>query len=536
MKILCGLFKIVCILGLLLAAGQPKPALAVQEAPVVTTPFGPVRGLSGDDGVSVFKGIPYAKPPLGALRFAPTETVEPWRNVLDCREFGNIAVQVRSENSLSSADLKMSEDCLTLNIWAPPRSESGEKLPVYVFIHGGGYATGSGAIPIYDGTGFARNGIVAVTLNYRLNALGFLPSAETFRQYGTTGNWGHLDQIKALEWIRKSIASFGGDPDNITIGGESAGSYSVSALILSPLAKGLFHKAIMESGTILSAPVNTYYAKGDLERGMIQGAIISSIFGAQDDAEGLNRLRRADAAVLAQLTRFDANLTNVLAFFLMPTFDGAVLPADPLAALEAGDYNRVKVLLGFNGNEGSLFIPAGTDADRYKMMVTTAVGPEKAEQVLARLPVTGEYSAGERLRLFQSYGMFISGMKMYADAMSDRGLDVYGYYFTHPIERTAESGLGATHALELPFVFNNLAAMDIEGARHQRLAEEMHLRWVNFIKTGDPNRGELSSSKVVWPKYRKDRPELIRFDDTVEVVGWPDPETAAFMQKIFFDR
>ena len=536
MKALFHLIKTAAIFGLLLAVGQPGSVQADQTAPSVTTPFGAVRGRWVEEGIAVFKGIPYAKPPLGDLRFAPPEEITPWAEELDCREFGPIAPQVRSAASSSPQSLGMSEDCLTLNIWAPRRPDQGEKLPVYVFIHGGGYANGSGAVPIYDGTSFARRGIVAVTINYRLNALGFLATQETFNQYGTTGNWGHLDQIKALEWIQKAIASFGGDPDKVTIGGESAGSYSVSALILSPRAKGLFHKAIMESGTVISAPVNTYYAKGDLERGIRFGSILASIFGAEDNAEGLARLRRADPSVLVQLTRFDANLSNLPAFFLMPTFDGSVLPADPLAALQDGKFNRVKVLMGFNGQEGSLFAPADTDENRLKMMVTLAVGPEKAGRVLDSLPLTEDQPAGARLRQFLSYSMFISGMQIYADALADQGLEVYGYHFTHSTEQTVKAGLGATHALELPFVFNNLSAMNIEGDRHQKLADEMHLRWANFIKSGDPNQGEALTSEVAWPKYQKDRPRLIRFDDKIEVIDWPDQDTSSFMREMLFDH
>ncbi|MBR1672481.1 MAG: carboxylesterase family protein, partial [Fretibacterium sp.] len=228
-------------------------ASVASASPVtVRTPLGEVRGTSDGEVVS-FKGIPYAKPPVGELAYAPTQPVEPWECVLDATRFGPSALQVRGPLSGSSRENMSDAGCLTLNVWAPAGAKPGDGLPVYVFIHGGAYAQGSGSVLTYHSKSLARDGIVAVTINYRLNAQGFLATRATLEKYGTTGNWGHLDQIEALKWVRANIASFGGDPAKVTIGGESAGSFSVSTMILSPLAKGLFRAAIMESGTILGA-------------------------------------------------------------------------------------------------------------------------------------------------------------------------------------------------------------------------------------------------------------------------------------------
>ena len=507
---------------------SPCAASAASSAPTVslTTPSGPIVGvLSG--GIEAYKGIPYAEPPLGERRFAPTEAVRPWTEPLDCTDYGPMAMQESAKYGLS-----MSEDCLSLNVWTPARGGRGEKLPVYVFIHGGAYAQGSGAYPLYDGTNFAKQGIVAVTVNYRLNALGFFASDETFSRYGTTGNWGHLDQIKALEWIRDNVAAFGGDPDRVTIGGESAGSYSVSALLLSPLAEGLFHGAIMESGSILSVAASSYYAKGDRRRAVEVCGMMSWLFGAADDAEGLRIMREADAGTLAQLSPLDADYTKAPAFYFFPVYDGSVLPADPLAALAEGRLNGVRLLYGYNGDEGSIFVPDGTTEPQYKAMVTRMFGEAKARSILARFPVDGQNDSTQRARQVLSYGMFAPGMKAIADAFADRGLDVYGYYFDYESRGAGESGLGASHAAELPYVFHNLS----EGAtaEERKLADEMHLRWVNFIKNGDPNVGEAPPGDAAWPRYTTRDTSLIRFDREVVSVTMPDREDMLFMQDLMY--
>jgi para-nitrobenzyl esterase len=231
-----------------------------------------------------------------------------------------------------------------------------------VFIHGGGFAAGSGASPVYDGTGFARKGIVTVTVNYRLGALGFLASRETLKQYGTTGNWGLLDQIKSLEWIRDNIAAFGGDPGKVTIGGESAGSSSVSALVVSPFANGLFRGVIMESGSVLSLPELSYYARSDRQKTIEVSGMLADIFGAGDDADGLAQMRGADSSALSPLSAFVPDQTTTPAFSFTPIRDGKVIPEDPLGALASGDFTGLNLLIGFNNDEA---LPADVTWPKY---------------------------------------------------------------------------------------------------------------------------------------------------------------------------
>ena len=514
------------IAALLIALLSLATAARASGSPLLTTPSGPVRGTE-EAGICTYKGIPYARPPMGDLRFAPPEDVAPWTAPLDAVRFGATAVQAESREGLS-----MSEDCLTLNIWTPAAPGDGARLPVYVFIHGGGYAQGGGAYSAYDGTSFARNGIVTITINYRLNALGFFASQETYSRYGTTGNWGHLDQIKALEWIRDNIAAFGGDPQRVTIGGESAGSYSVSALILSPLAEGLFQGAIMESGSILSVAGSTGYAKGDLKRSIELCGMMAWTFGAQDDAEGLTRLRQADANVLAQLSPLDADFTHTSAYLLFPVYDGKVLPRDPLKAIDAGNINRVRLLFGYNDDEGSIFVPAGTSEAEYAMLASRMFGYERGQAVLERFPVDSEHSSTHRARQALTYAMFSPGMRVLADAMAERGLDVYAYRFSYVSEEDRAAGLGARHAAELAYVFNRLPA----GAdrERQKLADEMHLRWVNFIRNGDPNIGETPPTAASWPLYRTADTLALRFDTAIAPEPLPDRENMEFMRELLY--
>jgi para-nitrobenzyl esterase len=275
---------------------------------------------------------------------------------------------------MSLDSTEQSEDCLMLNIWTPSEPKKDGKLPVYVFIHGGGYASWTGNDKTFDGTSFAQNGVVAVTINYKLSTLGFFASNETYKQYGTTGNWGILDQIKALEWVRDNIEDFGGDPAQVTIGGESAGSWSVSALILSQLAEGLFRGAIMESGTILSIQSLTS-SRGDLQKSIEVSQALADIFGASDTAAGLKLLHQTDPYVLNYLSPFIPDQTAAKSpFFMAPVFDDTVLPKDPVVALREGNFNRVNLLIGFNHDEGTLFIPPTTDNSFYEAYGFRMVG------------------------------------------------------------------------------------------------------------------------------------------------------------------
>ncbi|MDR1360667.1 MAG: carboxylesterase family protein [Deltaproteobacteria bacterium] len=509
-------------------------ALAATSAPAAETvrlqlKDGLIRGLR-QEGVSVYKGIPYASPPLGDLRFAPPKDKEPWSGELDCSAFGNKCFQL----AVFAGPEAQSEDCLTLNVWTPAGPGERSALPVYVFIHGGGFAAGSGSFPFYDGTAFARKGIVTVTINYRLGALGFFASRRTLEEYGSTGNWGLLDQIKALRWVRDNIAAFGGDPGMVTVGGESAGSFSVSALMLSPLARGLFRGAIMESGSVLSLPALSCYARGELSKSLEVSAMLAEVFEAGDDARGLEKMRAADAGALARFSAFIPDLTTTTAFFLTPVFDGAVLPKDPARAMAAGEFAKVSLLLGFNKDEGSIFIPAGTDQSAYKMLAARIFGGGKGQRILERFAVEAKNTAEQRARQIVAYGVFSAGSKRFADLAAAAGNSVYLYNFTYAAPQAEQNGLGAAHAGELPFVFNNLAAAGLTGP--QELAEAMHTRWANFIRTGDPNEGEAPADQARWPGYDAAKASVLFFGRKIAPGPLADRENLDYVGDLIFGK
>ncbi|MBQ9366013.1 MAG: carboxylesterase family protein [Schwartzia sp.] len=457
---------------------------------LLETSMGTMRGRQHEN-IRIFRGIPYAKPPVGELRFAPTEAAEPWDGVLDATRFSLPVTQYGMT--------KTGEGALTLNVWTP--AEEGEKLPVYVFIHGGAFASGSGSMATYESTRLAEQGIVAVTINYRLNAFGFLADETGMEEYGTTGNWGILDQIEALKWIQANIEAFGGDPERVTIGGESAGSFSVSALIVSPLAKGLFRQAIMESGCILNIPAVSPITRGDLKLSIGDSRRYVEMMGGADTPEGIDYMRGIHAEDLAANTRFRVHATtDPQPFCFWPVFDGAVLPKNPMAAVKDGELNAVRLLAGFNTDEGSIFIeqPA-TEAD-YHAALYNAFG-RNAPDFIARYPIDAKHDAFDRLSEVFGASTTKSGAVAYADALAEMGEDVYFYRFDYRDPNvTDESRIGVAHAAELKYVFGTLDTVAAGHESARAMSDKMLRAWANFIKTGDPN-GEDGIDGQTWEKY-----------------------------------
>ena len=489
------------------------------------TASGPIRGRR-ISGINVFKGIPFAKPPIGNLRFAPPECAEPWIEPLDCVNFGPTAIQEGHR-----VGLPMSEDCLTLNVWAPAE---GSKMPVFIYIHGGGFNAGCNAETNMDGMCFAKDGVVMVTINYRLNVLGFFASQQTLDLYGTTGNWGLLDQIKALEWVNANIALFGGDPHNVTVGGGSAGAYSVTALMLSPLAKGLFQKTALQSGDILSIASFSYYARGHLERSIAASEqMFSRIFGVSDNAEGLCKLRAVNPRIFPHMVPTSPHILALYPYECLPLFDGFVLPKDPVKALTNGDFNKVKMIFGYSADEGAVFVPLGLNEHQYQMFAIELFGHERAETFLQRFPVDSRHTASRRTRDMLAFAMFNAGMVLLGDAYSQIGLDVYAYRFDYVRLQDQKPETGAEHCSDMAYIFNNLEEDDHE-VRQRELANDMHQRWLNFMKSHDPNQENVNLN-VLWPKYTKEHKKALIFGgQTVESVI-PQKADIEFMQGLMFD-
>jgi para-nitrobenzyl esterase len=520
-------FKGIACLLFLLSAGVVFASGKQASETSLVTKSGPIKGVQ-QDGVYVYRGIPYAKPPVGDLRFAPPQDIEPWTDVLDCIKYGPMIAQRRTMPVVLD-NTEQSEGALTLNVWTPSAPQGTDKLPVYVYIHGGGYGTGTGTDKTLAGTSFAQNGVVAVTINYRLSTLGFFASNETYKQYGTTGNWGLLDQIKALEWIRDNIEDFGGDPAQITIGGESAGSWSVSALLLSPLAEGLFRGAIMESGTIFAVQ-SLASSRGDLQESIEASQALADVFGVSDTEEGLKHLRQVDPYVLNYLSPFIVNQSSILSpFYLLPVFDGVVLPKDPVAALREGNFNKVNLLIGFNRDEGTLFVPSTVDESFYEAYGSRMAG-EGWPLIAERFPVDENNTATQRSQQLVAYTWFTAGSKVFADTLApDNSVFMYNYHFVAPDSPPA---LGARHAADIPYVFNTVGASATAEAK--KVAEEMHARWINFIKSGDPNNGVPLPSATQWPKYDPQKPEVIFFDNEVTTGTLPNQENLDFVAGVLY--
>ncbi|HEY5555717.1 carboxylesterase/lipase family protein [Acetobacterium sp.] len=503
--------------------------------PELTPPCGPVKGQYRK-GISSYKGIPYAMPPLRERRFKAPEPMPPWEYLRDCLKPGHTALQMGGILVDSPGTYQMegkSEDCLFLNVWTPATNPE-ERYPVYVFIHGGAFATGSGTEMMYDGTRMAQEGVVVVTINYRLGALGFLATHGLYEEAGTTGNYGLLDQIQALRWVQENIEAFGGDPEQVTLGGESAGAFSVTGLMLSPLAKGLFHQAIVESGSIFSIASFAPHNRGDLEKSMTNGQLLCETFGTRDTTEDLYKLRRIPGDVLAavSMVKSDQSVTPK-AFCFWPVYDGVVLPKDPVKALAQAEINPVKLLLGYNTNESSLFIKGHTNLGIYKMLCIEIFGPEKATAVMEHFPVDDDHTPLERMLEIYTHSAFVVGMVMMAKKYASLGEDVFFYNFDYDPAILKIVGLNTAHAMELPFIFGNGIGQH-RATKISNLSWIMQSSWVNFIKTGNPNFKEEYKGQVLWPKFDPEKKDIMVFDTHLSNKALPYQEDLAFLEKIMF--
>ena len=503
--------------------------------PILNPPCGPVKGQFRKE-ISCFKGIPYAMPPVGRRRFRAPEPLPPWQEVRECTKYGASSLQMGGITIDAPGTYQMdekSEDCLFLNVWTPAQT-AAERYPVYVFIHGGAFATGSGSEMVYDGLRMAQDGVVVVTINYRLGALGFLATRGLLEESGTTGNYGILDQIQALHWVQENIAAFGGDPDQVTIGGQSAGAYSVTALMFSPLAKGLFHQAVVESGSIFSIPAFAMLNRGDLEKTLENGHLFCELYGIADTKEGLDKLRALPGDLLAALSMVKSDQSSVPhAFGFWPVFDGVVLPQDPVAALRNGQVNKVKLLLGYNTDESTLFIKGHTNLGIYQMLCYHIFGPEQAGEVMAHFKVDHDHSPLQRAREIYTHSAFLIGMVMTAKEYAKMGLDTYFYNFNYDPAILKIVGLNTAHGMELPFVFGNGIGQR-RATKISNLSWVMQQSWINFIKSGDPNFKEPYKGQVIWPKFDAAKKHIMVFDAKLSSTVLRGQQDLDFLESLMF--
>ncbi|MBV8852742.1 MAG: carboxylesterase family protein [Sinobacteraceae bacterium] len=473
----------------LMPVGQAQVA-APTERPIVVTRAGSVAGTAGE--IETFKGIPYAAPPVGALRWRAPQPVTPWKEARDASHFGHDCMQ---RPYVISTGQKTSEDCLTLSVWTPGRAP-GARRPVMVFLYGGGFIGGSGAYPLYDSSKLAANGVVVVAPNYRVGIFGFLahPALSAESPHKASGNYGLLDQIAALQWVKDNIAGFGGDPERVTVFGESAGAVSIAVLMTSPQAKGLFNQAILHSP--------------DLPH-------LATLAAAQKSGTALG----ADLAALRRMSATELLAHNddffpqhpigslISPSFPAPIVDGYVLPTQPRSAFEAGNVHAVPTIVGIAADEGRMFSPKQTLAG-YKAWVKDKFG-RSSEELLALNPADTDAKANTAASAILGDAVFGESARLIARTLSQHQPNTFFYLFSRGVGGRAQP---ATHSEVLPFVFGSLdkpsfIPHDPPDATDLKLSATMQEAWTRFAASGDPNGAGLPH----WPKYDRASDPYLEF-------------------------
>ncbi len=474
------------------------------QTDLVSLADGKIQGTTNaDKSVRIFKGIPFAAPPVGDLRWKAPQPVKKWTGIKKTTAFSASPIQNKpepffcwSEEFIAQPE-PLNEDCLYLNVWSSAQSDK-EKQPVFVWIYGGGLNSGSANCAIYDGEEMAKKGVVFVSINYRVGVFGFMAHPELSQESGNnaSGNYGFLDQIAALKWVQKNIAAFGGDPKNVTIAGQSAGAFSVTAMIASPLAKGLFHKAIPQSGGLLSKTLSQNLAKSE-EQGLN--------FMKKAEANNLTALRKIPTDELQKLS----NDQTVGRFGV--TMDGYVLPTDLMDYFKNGKHNQTPVLAGWVTGDGSFFGSQKMSVEEYKKEAKTKYG-DKADEFLSIFPGSNEdeiKAAKQKVTLIGFAGLPAHLLAGYNTKPS------YMYQFSHvPPDKPDFPNYGAFHTSEVPYALHTLHTWVRPWQQLDRDLENiMSSYWVNFAKTGNPNGANLPE----WKSYDKQTGNILELGDKVEL-------------------
>jgi para-nitrobenzyl esterase len=504
--------RIVVYAAILVAASLFTGSLLAQTQTIKVT-GGTVEGVI-NDGISTFKGIPFAAPPLGDLRWRAPQPVIPWEGIRKADTFGPAPIQDKMIAKMYFGDPVTSEDCLYLNVWTPAK-DPNEKLPVMVWIHGGGFSGGATSIPAYGGTAFAKKGVVYVSATYRVGTMGFLAHPDLSKESGKgAGCYGILDQVAGLKWVKENIAKFGGDPNNVTLFGQSAGSFSVSILSTVPSAKGLFQRMICQSGAYI-APVKYSNEAGlfipSLKLAEEKGKEILSRLGADNIKEA--------RALSAETIQNAVPRTEMFPF--APVVDGFTIPGDLYELYQQGKFNDVSVIIGFDSDEGASFVQPmqAIKPDGFEKMIRDGYGPA-AENLLK------VYHHATEAGTFKSQKDFISDplfgwatwalANMHAQKSKNK---TYVYYFDFHDEQSPD---GANHGAEVPYVLmypkgindGNLTEAD------KAMMDIISSYWINFAKKGDPNGKGLP----VWPTYDQKNMKTMIFDEASSARPLPNVE------------
>ncbi len=516
------LLCVLAVAGFMTASAAGNPEISTSDA-VATVTQGRIAGYT-DNGVNIYKGIPYAK----AERFKAPVKADPWPGVRSCRQYGPTAPQAERQGwqndeiafAFNWDDGYAGEDCLRANVWTPAKSADGHKRPVMVWLHGGGFAAGSGQeLPGYDGANLARKGdVVVVTLNHRLNVLGFLDLSEFGPEYAESGNAGLLDLVAALEWVRDNAEAFGGDPDNVTIFGQSGGGGKVSVLCATPAAKGLFHKAIVQSGSTLGTMTAEMSRRIGRETARRLG--VENDISKIADVPYKELLAAGTAAVAAVRTQAEAEGGTGGAFIFgwAPTVEGKVLPCQPFAEGAPEQSRDIPMMIGTTRCEFSptTYVPMLRDADMNvaRGFIGNRYGQDNADRIIAAY---GKAYPGYQPRdLIDFDTTFRPNAVRQGDIKAGQGgAPVYMYLFNW--ESPVLGGiLRSTHCMEIPFVFDNAgvhASMTGGGAKARALADRMSDAWLAFARTGNPNTPSLPE----WPAYTAAGRATMFFDNECQV-------------------
>jgi para-nitrobenzyl esterase len=466
----------------------------------IKTQNGIVSGTTKEQ-ISIYKGIPFAAPPVGDLRWKAPQPAKNWEGVRSCTDFSASPFQANpvpfycwSEEFIAPPK-PLSEDCLYLNVWTGAKSAQ-EKRPVFVWIYGGGFVSGSAACAIYDGEEMAKRGVIFVSINYRVGPFGFMAHPELSKeQNGVSGNYGLMDQIAALQWIQRNISAFGGDPNRVTIAGQSAGSMSVNCLVASPLAKGLFRGAIAQSGGLLSNRLSNNL--NDAEK-------MGEAFQKKTNANNLAELRQKSAEEILKASQASGLRMSV-------ALDGYVLPTDIQKHFREGKHNDVALMTGWVAGDGGFMGNQAISAEKFKQQAQAKYG-EKAPEYLSIFTANTDKEATinqTKLTLFSFAGMPAHLWAIYNKSPS------FIYQVTHvPTDKPDFPNYGAFHTSEVPYALHTLHTWKRPWQEHDLAVENlMSSYWINFIKTGNPNGESLPK----WDKYDKKEGIILEIDkETVQ--------------------
>lgn len=489
--------------------------ISAQQPAPVKTDKGLVQGVF-ENGLTVYKGIPFAAPPVGDLRWKAPQPAKSWEGVKPSDKFAPAPFQGGNTPSGKS------EDCLYLNVWTPAKS-AGDKIPVLVWIYGGGFSFGSTSEPGYSGEKLAQKGVVLVSIAYRVGQLGFIAHPELSAESPdhVSGNYGLLDQIAALQWVKKNIAAFGGDPDKVTIFGESAGAISVSMLCASPKAKGLFQGAISQSGGSFG-PTRLVSFPGENMQTLKQA-----------EAEGVNYMKKAGVTSLAELRKISADKLP-MGFGMpggWPIVDCVVIPDDQYKLYEAGKYNDVPVLIGYNSDEGASFSRERKPED-YFAGVKARYG-KFADDLIKAYPVA-ENSVPKTARDLARDAAFGWHTWSWARLQTQTGKSkAFLYYFDQHPDYSKESpqyGFGSPHGQDVAYVFMHLDPSNPQTTKSDlAISEAMGTYWTNFAKYGTPN----GNGSVEWPAFNEGKPSVMYLQQTPHVGSVPSLESLKVLDNYF---